>query len=719
MGDPSSSVPPHVLPHIHLISSHRFPVTASITPDEALGHLKHAPGIVSGRAAMAWQYFQQPPTDGSTFLTWQPPQRGARFSSDGYIWADPEQSFTANIGGYTMEVWIHQAGCRYGVEPFTAHRRTRFHIVNKLPSVEPNGPNPDPQLWIVHYGPTDPQYRFPAERIPPNMETQGMLRDRQLFERQGQLLRKEFMLHDRSNWPKVEFSHAGQMSGAQNRGMYGPNQMPRPPQPFYQGRDGPGMGPSPAKRQRQGPPPHIPGTTAPNTPQPLGNTDDLEEENTTYGDLLDHLTPSEISKMRYTQHHEWMEEIYSSPYAAGQIEPIDIGFGLVGELAPLTSGIFESPIRQQGGAAQGESVRSYRKLDPAQYEEFKKRVEEYEKDGQAEMERMKAEHSKKIADLKRTKTYVQGERRLRDVVWDLDNSPNSQHHAPDSIESSTGGPVASNSQVEKIIKDVENSLGVIIGPKKDITVVDKGGLSEDPEPHMNGHGTQQENVYRDATDIGTLLNEAAMDGENTAASLLDEFTQNSAVNTPGTRAHSQPVSQSGNLGQSAAVTPQANIAASQAPSQSATQSSAHVDPNQNLDGLDMDVDMPEVGGAPNEGEADWVMVDEASAESGQRGQQSGTTASEQQVHATATTTEGASTEQPAAMTSTNDDLHEGSPSMFDSNFGGFDDLDTAGDALAEYTNDGDELGLDLDNSAFGDAFQPADHHENSGDNAHP
>jgi hypothetical protein len=55
--------------------------------------------------------------------------------------------------------------------------------------------------------------------------------------------------------------------------------------------------------------------------------------------------------------------------------------------------------------------------------------------------------------------------------------------------------------------------------------------------------------------------------------------------------------------------------------------------------------------------------------------------------------------------------------MFDTaDFGSFDNLDTAGDALAEYGND-DTMGLDLvDDSAFGDAFHGTEmHHEESGD----
>jgi Fungal domain of unknown function (DUF1750) len=40
-----------------------------------------------------------------------------------------------------------------------------------------------------------------------------------------------------------------------------------------------------------------------------------EEEGAALCDYLDNLTPAEISKMPYKQHHEWMEEIYSSVFS--------------------------------------------------------------------------------------------------------------------------------------------------------------------------------------------------------------------------------------------------------------------------------------------------------------------------------------------------------------------------------------------------------------------
>jgi hypothetical protein len=58
--------------------------------------------------------------------------------------------------------------------------------------------------------------------------------------------------------------------------------------------------------------------------------------------------------------------------------------------------------------------------------------------------------------------------------------------------------------------------------------------------------------------------------------------------------------------------------------------------------------------------------------------------------------------------------------MFDTvaDFGGFDNLDTAGDALADYGHDDTmDLGDLVDDSAFGDAFHEMHNEETTGDNA--
>ena len=61
---------------------------------------------------MNWMYIDAPP-DGTVMLVWQPlAQLGTRFASDGYIWADAEQSFSMEARGYVRFcAWCF--GCPY------------------------------------------------------------------------------------------------------------------------------------------------------------------------------------------------------------------------------------------------------------------------------------------------------------------------------------------------------------------------------------------------------------------------------------------------------------------------------------------------------------------------------------------------------------------------------------------------------------------------------
>jgi hypothetical protein len=73
-----------------------------------------------------------------------------------------------------------------------------------------------------------------------------------------------------------------------------------------------------------------------------------------------------------------MEEVFSSPYAVGKIAPIDLGLGLMGELAPLTAGILDVPGAENPESAKDNyKIKNYYKLDPAQLKDFENRVSEY------------------------------------------------------------------------------------------------------------------------------------------------------------------------------------------------------------------------------------------------------------------------------------------------------------------------------------------------------
>lgn len=650
------------LAHVHLISSYRFPTLPSLQPAQALEYLIKGPQIVRDTSPVAWTYFASPPQDGTVMLAWQPPRMHTHFASDGVVWADAETAYDMNARGYTLQVLVHNSGYVYPHEHYAMHARFRYRIAA--------GPGAfDPNLWLIHYRPAEANHRIPASQIPIPREVHATLQARSQLQAMGPLQRKEFMLHDQAKWPKVEFGQPAAMRGQQP--YYNPMQPARP----YVAQ------PPPAKRQRGLPPqpqarPPVSGIIAPDP-----TLDD--EENATH-DAFDYLTPREISLSRYKQHHEWMEEIFSSPYAVGKIAPIDLGLGLMGELAPLTAGILDVPGAENADNAKDNyQVKDYYKLDPAQLKDFEKRVSEYTSKEQAEIDKMKAEHARKMSQLKRTRTYIKAERRLRDLARSTDG----ENDGPDPSEA--------------VVQDLEKSLGVTFEAKKAVVCVEKGGYIEaqQPEPQkaqINGHGAQQS---ANGTSNG-MNNDGAVDADNTAASLLDQYGSGSLTGTPGNFSMprmSQPPSQS----QSAVGTPHAHTGNTTQPS-AFDQQASNLDTDAGNDLLDLDVEM---SGMTNSLEKDWVHVGGQSAGDVEH---VGTNAQQP------TASNNLSATGSSALPQSNIDTEAGS--MFDTaDFGSFDNLDTAGDALADFGHD-DNLGLDLvDDSAFGDAFHGTEmHHGETG-----
>ncbi|KAK7187359.1 hypothetical protein DPSP01_002487 [Paraphaeosphaeria sporulosa] len=665
--DPSGQVPNQLLPHIHLVSSYRFPTLPSLQPQQALDYLIKAPEITRNAAPVAWTFFAQPPPDGTALLMWQPPRMGTHFASDGLIWADAELSYEMNLNGFQLQVLVHKSGFFYPHEPFAAHARFRYRITN--------GPRSfDDKLWLVHYSMAEPNMRIPAQNIPMTREIQQQLATRGQLQQAGQLIRKEFMLNDTANFPKVEFAPPGART---QPAAYGANPMTNR---YPYGQQQP-----PAKRARtaQPPRPGVPGAA-------VGDALFDEEENATQ-DTFDFMTPRDISLSRYKQHHEWMEEIFSSPHAFPKIKPIDLGIGLMGELAPLTADILDAatgdaPIDKNGdlNADYGEKIKSYSQLTPEKLKEFEKRVSEYEAKEKAEIERMKTAHANKMAALKRSRTYIKAERRLRDAAPPAD----AEGDGPDPAEA--------------VVTDLEKSIGVEFDTKKLVVCVDKGGFIEAQQPkpeqlQVNGStGLNANGGSNGSAQDGTA------EGDNTANSLLD-FGSTSLGGTPigniSLPALSQPQSQA----QSAVATP--NTAAVDAAQNPTGDQASGLNPsNAANDLLDLDVEMSGMANNDGKGDADWVMVENQGIP-----QQSGANNAQPPTNNDA----------PADASALTSGVDAEVGGMFDAaDFGSFDNLDTAGDALADYTNVGDDnMGLDLvDDSAFGDAFHGTEmHHGDTGE----
>ncbi|KAF2426165.1 DUF1750-domain-containing protein [Tothia fuscella] len=712
MQDPSYGISGNLINHLHLVSSFRFPLQAQYTPEQAVKLLLDAPRIVGHMHPMAWLYMQNPPADGQVFLTWQSP-RVKGFASDGYIWADPEATFHHNFGGYTLEICLHRAGFAYGRDQHSAtHMRSRYRIINRDPNAQ--GPELDPltpNLWVVHYGPNALENRMPIDRIPVPMPIRAIFTERQFIESQGALTRKEFMLRDRPNWPTIN------LTPRSNQGIYpvvnqGQPGMARPhpqqqQQQFYP--QPPGIGAPPAKRQRQNPSSSLQNAVVAGVShENIINDEEVAE----LGDYLDHLTPAEISKIRYKQHHEWMEEIFSSVYSISQIVPEELGLGLTGELKVLTDGIFNSPTpkdvlripeKDQPGKVQEIPTRGYEKLSPGKQEEFEERMAKYLEKGQAEIEAMKTHHAKVVNDFKRTRTYMSSERKLRDA-----NLPN-------------GTPV------EDIVKDVESAFNISIGPREDQTLIEKGGYEEEDKSRVDGSVPPN----GQPTFNGAGQPPFANDGD--AANLLDQFGSGSYGNTPGgdrvpTPRISRPVS-------SGAPTPgttggPSGSSGQQRGYEAAGDEGADESGMDLIEGMDLDVDLSGLGDGAGDGKAgdDWVMVD-GSGPTNTRPAGSAPQAISTSIPTSATPVERTA---PAQQTSkpavsgpsaaalpssvpgipsgdpiTTNDISGGGGDLFTGDdFVSFDGLDTAGDALADFGDGGDEddLGLDLGDGAFDEAF---------------
>ncbi|KAF2857944.1 DUF1750-domain-containing protein, partial [Piedraia hortae CBS 480.64] len=393
MQNPNQGVAKPLQNHVHLISGHRFPNLPTISLEQVVRYLVDAPTIAKSMAPMAWHYVTCPP-DGTLWLEWLPPEKmvaNARYPSDGYVWGDQEMPYRQSINGYTLEIMDHTIGFRYGLEAMAQHARTRYHLLAKAPNV--NAAPPDPSLWLVHYHPADQRRVLPSQQVPIPQAVQISLSERQWLESQGKLERKDFMLHDRSSWPMI---YVPSQARAVQRG-FGSTPGQRFPPQLVGGTVGPVT-----KRQRL------------SQSGELADTNIEDEENTTLGDFFDHLTARDVSLARYLQHHRWIEEVFSSPYASEQIVPMDLGLGLAGELRGLTEGILDPPasVSERERTAEPSEAQPFA-ISPAQLEEFIGRMQKHLEEGREDLERIKSEHSARMAQWKQPNALMQAAQKLR------------------------------------------------------------------------------------------------------------------------------------------------------------------------------------------------------------------------------------------------------------------------------------------------------------------
>lgn len=199
-----------------------------------------------------------------------------------------------------------------------------------------------------------------------------------------------------------------------------------------------------------------PGQLAVPAPTPFANLaeDILENErNTEFGDSLDFLSPREISATRYKQHHEWMEEIVSSPYAINQILPVALNLRLSGALKSLTDGLWEDAAAMEADGTPAVPGGAAKRVDPARFKAFEEKMATHLSQGEQELADMRKAHAIKMEEIKQQRLLVNLERRL--------------------AETSKDGSLVS---LEEITRDIEQALGGKLVPKQDVLEVSRGGL---------------------------------------------------------------------------------------------------------------------------------------------------------------------------------------------------------------------------------------------------
>lgn len=574
------------------------------------------------------------------------------------------------------------------------HSRRRFRLCQTQAPTS-NVPQIDPNLWIVHYGPSEKNDRFPAASVGIPSHTQAMLANRAHILQLGQILRKEFMLSDRVNWPHIPFPQRGQS-------MYNPAmpQRPMPPQVAYNG-------PTP-KRQRggqQAQPPH---------PMGAGYTIETipdDEEDTHRGDMFDHLSPREMAVHRYQQNHEWMEELLSSPYRIGQIEVSDLGLGRKGELATLTDGIFEA---QGGDVLERAPKKPYiGRLESGLADEFRKRTLEKEQAVKSEIEQLKAKHARRMAKFKANGAIKHAEHELSIAVSEVGTEPWRLEGRVDDEGSATSR--YSVKPIDDVVARVEKLVGKRAVAVQDVQRVQDGGYQElapehevIPQPLQGPSGPaapgQAEGLSRQPSlQSGVMLSDSDIDMGGTVAGMLDDqmhtgFSSTSTPlnNFPTPQAHLSAIP-------SAAGTPANLNVPSPLPGQ-VTTSQPPPPIQEDISMEDADASKPPTT-APDHGtgSGDWVVVPKGGVSP---------TAAPVTAHQPAAEVSAADTILPVsaaeALKPESAAPTPGDGLNFDgenNDFGSLDDLDTAGDALANYDPPSmGDLDMDVENSAFGEAF---------------
>jgi hypothetical protein len=607
-----------------------------------------------------------------------------------------------------VEMWLHRGGYHWPNEPITAHCRKRYRLTQ---SKNANALPCDPSLWIIHYSRAEPENVIPANQLPLQPPVLAALNQRRFLQSQGHLARKEFMLHDKANWPTINLPSS---QGLQ----YPPHMIARQQAAAAQMQ----MGASPIKhvpernQHRRGPS---------NVLEPTLE----EEEDVSRGDMLDFMTPREISRMRYEQHHEWMEEIMSSPFAMKQIVPTDLGLGRKGELEALTSGFFEPPTSVLQATSANALTTGIGRMEVTKAEEFTTKAARKVAEMEAELENLKKRHTRRMAKLDKSSSLNTAEKRLRVAAGE-----GGRQSIFEDCEAKGGK--RGKTSVDDIVRDVETATGKKIVPVSIVECVQRGGLEEKVK------------TPRPTTPDEKLLPGNAVNRSQSNVSNPDPSGTFTKEPSPNLQQQRQP---SANPPQSSQLPVTSHVHGTQQPVAQGMDMDEPAVPS--LDDMDVDVEMAGLGNgnddeqpgaqtAENDG-SEWVMVDDMNADSitKEEGTPAETTPAQNEPTKQPTGTEspGATAaaasgflitptgssgiqgltpiqHQPVGEEGADDEAGGMNTGDFDLGQGEFDtDLDDAGGGLVDFGDEHGDLGLEgMDDSAFGDAFHPPDDGPGSG-----
>ena len=369
-----------------------------------------------------------------------------------------------------VEMFLHRFGYQPGHEAIAAHCRRRYRLTSSTSNIAI-----DPSLWLVHYSASEPNYRVPVDRIPVPPQIQQMMRNRQYLQSQGRLVRKEFMLRDRNNWPTINLPpHSGPIAPYGTPGPMGNRAMPGPIHWQAPVASQSGRGPSPAKKARTSPYAMLPELDA-------AVLDGVDDEDTSLGDDFDHLTQRDVAMSRYKRNHEWMADVLSYPLSTRNITPNDRAWEL------LIRTTFQLPQDEEKAVTTTASDEGNDSSAADRTNVFFNQVQQCIIKTEAETKKLEKEHARTVKTFRhRCNIWRTAEERLRQAEWDSNNTWRllSESAEGGSTEGDNNGsdqppPPPPPPPVEKVmdvVADVEAQIGKRVYVTDEVVMTDSGGL---------------------------------------------------------------------------------------------------------------------------------------------------------------------------------------------------------------------------------------------------